>query len=243
MRCLCRLDQAVTVAPTMANVNVELGQAVARSPALERRLRKRRQEARLRMRLAADAALLAGHHASATPGTLLSELVLVPRSDLAALREDIAVLQAQVRRLQAGQVQPSLAEASSGAEPFSEPVPLAMQAEKDFLGAELEKADKGQDGEDVVGKADAFLASQPHYISAAGMEVDALQRELIDSITRTGDLQGVLEEPLDSERGRRAIEQIIAELHEKSVKLSVELSKRGISVDESSFPDLNAEDT
>ena len=45
-----------TVAPT------------ARSPAQERRLRKRRSEAWIRLRLAADRALVDSHHASAAPG-------------------------------------------------------------------------------------------------------------------------------------------------------------------------------
>ena len=40
----------------------------ARSPAQERRLRKRRSEARIRLRLAADRALVDSHHASAAPG-------------------------------------------------------------------------------------------------------------------------------------------------------------------------------
>ena len=41
--------------------------AAARSVASERRLRLRRQEARLRLRLLADAALLEAHHASQAP--------------------------------------------------------------------------------------------------------------------------------------------------------------------------------
>lgn len=42
--------------------------AAARSTAMERRLRLRRQEARLRLKLLADSALLEAHHASQAPG-------------------------------------------------------------------------------------------------------------------------------------------------------------------------------
>ena len=68
---------------------------VVRSRACERRLRKKRHEARLRLQLAADAALLAGHHASAppsVPGT-------VSPAELAALRAEVASLRAMVEAL------------------------------------------------------------------------------------------------------------------------------------------------
>ena len=41
--------------------------SAARSRALERRLRRRRREAHIRLRLIADAALLSGHHAGQAP--------------------------------------------------------------------------------------------------------------------------------------------------------------------------------
>ena len=63
-----------------------------RSPACERRLRQRRQEARLRLRLAADAALVAGHHASAVP----SSVAHVSVADFAALRLEVEALRALV---------------------------------------------------------------------------------------------------------------------------------------------------
>ena len=64
---------------------------VPRSVAKDRRLRQRRQEARLRLRLAADAVLLAGHHASSPPQQASPEL--------AALRAEVAALRALVHKL------------------------------------------------------------------------------------------------------------------------------------------------
>ena len=73
---------------------------VPRSPALERRLRRRRAEARLRLRLVADASLLAHHHTAPPlpPAAALSELselrrvVTTLQSQLARLQEDVAAL-------------------------------------------------------------------------------------------------------------------------------------------------------
>ena len=207
----------------MANVDQELGQAAARSPALERRLRKRRQEARLRMRLAADAALLAQHHASDAPSALPSGYMLVSQAELAALREDIATLRAQVCQLQADRVEPSAVEEPFCEAALSEPVLVAAQESQLPKDVGAEKAEKGEEDE-------------------KDERVEALQRKLIDSVTRTADLQGVLEEPFESERGRNAIEKIIGELQASCVMLMVELSKYGVSVDESSFPTLGAEE-
>ena len=84
----------------MVNVSSERGEPPGRSPALERRLRKRRQEARLRMRLAADAALLAEHHASAPPGPGAPGLQAKVESlvvEVAALRQLVVSLQLLVR--------------------------------------------------------------------------------------------------------------------------------------------------
>ena len=57
----------------------------ARSRALKRRLRRRNQEARIRLRLLADASLLSGHHASQVP------LVAAPASTGSAWRSPAAV--------------------------------------------------------------------------------------------------------------------------------------------------------
>ena len=62
-----------------------------RSVALERRLRRRRQEARMRLRLAADAVVLSEHHASQVPrfgglNALAAEVQLL-RRDLERLRQ------------------------------------------------------------------------------------------------------------------------------------------------------------
>ena len=86
----------------MANASMATEGVPARSAAAERRLRQRRQEARIRSRLVADAALLARHHAShpcglqpapATAG--VHEL----RAELEALRSEVAELRAVVGRL------------------------------------------------------------------------------------------------------------------------------------------------
>ena len=66
------------------------------SHALERRLRRRRQEARLRLRLVADCAVPQSHHASAAPampaqGSLRSELGLL-RTLVEELREELAAM-------------------------------------------------------------------------------------------------------------------------------------------------------
>ena len=61
---------------------------------MERRLRQRRQDARVRLRLAADAALLANHHASEVP----RELVMVSSAEVVALRREVA----ELRELVAG---------------------------------------------------------------------------------------------------------------------------------------------
>ena len=74
-------------------VNVVDGMEGPRSPALERRLRRRRAEARLRLRLVADASLLAHHHAAP----------LRPAADLtevSELRRVVTTLQSQLAQLQ-----------------------------------------------------------------------------------------------------------------------------------------------
>ena len=77
-----------------------------RSPAHDRRLRQLRQNAKLRLRLVADVALLSAHHASHPP-----VLVAAPparagpgwRHEAAALREQITDLRALVVALMAAQ--------------------------------------------------------------------------------------------------------------------------------------------
>ena len=66
---------------------------VVRSAALERRLRQRRQEARIRARLACDGAILQCHHASQRPSA--------PAPPPSSLRLALVVLQRQVEDLQA----------------------------------------------------------------------------------------------------------------------------------------------
>ena len=77
---------------------VNVGSAVepaCRSPALERRLRRRRQEARIRARLAADAGLLSAHHASAPPGASAPDL----QAQVHSLVSEVATLRLLVRTL------------------------------------------------------------------------------------------------------------------------------------------------
>lgn len=71
------------------------GSGTVRSSACERRLRKRRQEARTRVQLAADAALLAGHHASALPGCMRPQHLAV-QTEVEALRAEVNALRALV---------------------------------------------------------------------------------------------------------------------------------------------------
>ena len=76
-----------------------------RSPAAERRLRQRRSEARIRSRLAADAALLAGHHASAPCGQTPASAALHAdslRGQLVALRAEVLELRELVLALRKG---------------------------------------------------------------------------------------------------------------------------------------------
>ena len=72
---------------------------------MERRLRKRRQEARLRLRLLEDATLLAGHHASALPSSLGAS----PDAEIRALRSELAALRALVDKLLQATGQPDVA--------------------------------------------------------------------------------------------------------------------------------------
>ena len=81
------------------------GSHVARSPAMERRLRRRRQEARLRLRLLEDATLLASHHASALPSALGAS----PDAEIRALRSELAALRALVDKLLQATGQPDVA--------------------------------------------------------------------------------------------------------------------------------------
>ena len=81
--------------------------AAARSVASERRLRLRRQEARLRLRLLADAALLGAHHASQAPrlpqptrggGDSDAEARSL-RNELVAMRSLLSALEAKIEGL------------------------------------------------------------------------------------------------------------------------------------------------
>ena len=67
-----------------------------RSPALERRLRQRRADARVRLRLLSDCGLLAGHHASQPPRAVSSA---TPEGEVAALRVLIGALALQLVEL------------------------------------------------------------------------------------------------------------------------------------------------
>ena len=69
------------------------GRVELRSPAMERRLRRRRAEARLRLRLVADASLLSQHHTAPLPPA-------AAHSELSELRRVVATLQSQFAKLQ-----------------------------------------------------------------------------------------------------------------------------------------------
>ena len=79
--------------------------APLRGPAMERRLRRRRQEARLRLRLLADSVILAGHHASQPPALVAADAStpwLGWKREASELRALVDALRAQVDSLVAG---------------------------------------------------------------------------------------------------------------------------------------------
>ena len=78
-----------------------------RSAALERRLRRRRQEARMRLRLAADAVVLCKHHASQVPRFVLSS------DESNALAAEVKLLRRDLEQLRAQMARPSAAAAAS----------------------------------------------------------------------------------------------------------------------------------
>ena len=180
---------------------------VVRSRACERRLRKRRQEARLRLQLAADAALLAGHHASAPP----SVLGVSSKAELEALRAEVAALRALVDKLVATASrslnEPELKEelAQTLVEPSVEPSENVI--------IELPMGEEGS--EDVNVDEDA-----------------SLRRELHDAVTRSADLTVMLEEPCHSEGDRKILGQFLVESKEVSASLVVEMTRRGMALAE-----------
>ena len=68
---------------------------IARSAAMERRLRQRRADARIRVKILSDCQLLAVHHASGLPGVAVSD----PLSEMASLRRLLASLSQQLVEL------------------------------------------------------------------------------------------------------------------------------------------------
>ena len=94
------------------------GRVEPRSPAMERRLRRRRAEARLRLRLVADASLLSQHHTAPLPPA-------AAHSELSELRRVVATLQSQFAKLQndvAAMAQPATVASEATA---AAPVPAA----------------------------------------------------------------------------------------------------------------------
>ena len=189
----------------------------------------------MRLRLVADALLLDAHHASAAP-SVLAPLVapdwkaVVDRlqAEITALRTQVLALQELVDGKDASSLTGVGADEKRGDEKDGVDECMIDQPVK-HTGATSHVADQFSTA-DVEGNVDDKA------------EVEELQRKLVESITRAGDLQGVLDEPFQSERGRRTIEQIIEELQANCVELMVSLSKLGVSVGESSFPTLGAEE-
>ena len=68
---------------------------------MERRLRRQRQEARLRLRLLSDAALLDAHHASQAPRMPAYARGGVSEAEVRSLREELAAVRVQLRDLEA----------------------------------------------------------------------------------------------------------------------------------------------
>ena len=132
---------------------------VVRSRACERRLRKKRHEARLRLQLAADAALLAGHHASAppsVPGT-------VSPAELAALRAEVASLRALVEALRAPAApSPPGCGSAAGGDPSGDP-PVVVAAPASLAAAASGTAAGG----DPSGDPPPAVAAAPAARAAA----------------------------------------------------------------------------
>ena len=96
---------------------------------------------------------------------------------------------------------------------------------------------RSQSSEDVVvelsegegGKELPTDETNAELLLEKSQKVEALQLKLFASTARSADLQGLLEEPFESERARKVIvqiiEQIIAEERENSVQLAVELAR------------------
>ena len=197
-------------------VNAEMAQEghAGRSPAQERRLRKRRQEARVRFRLAADAALLSCHHASTPPcGLAAQPATHVSLAVVVALREEIAELRALVLELQS----------SVG---------------KDRGESKAQDRDEGKLQEVVAGPtpldADKALQSPEGGIlpTLQDQDIEKLRQQLFVSTSRVAVLQGVLEESVLSDPSQLVIQQIIEEEHDKSVRLFVELDRLGVPQDQ-----------
>ena len=90
-----------------------------RSPALERRLRQRRADARVRLRLLSDCGLLAGHHASQPPRAASSA---TPVGEVAALRVLLGALALQLVEVRSEVA--ALRAASAPAEAATAPAPV-----------------------------------------------------------------------------------------------------------------------
>ena len=97
-----------------------------RSPALERRLRQRRAEARVRFRILADSSLLSGHHASQLPRVAAAA---AHTTELAGVLADIANLRAELEGVRT-QLTTALAEvAKLRGDVVLQPEPLLRLAE------------------------------------------------------------------------------------------------------------------
>ena len=130
-----------------------------RSPALERRLRQRRAEARIRLRILADSSLLSGHHASQVPRVAAAA---ARTTELAGVLADIANMRAELLSVRT-QLTTALAEIDNLREGVDALVEVTLdpaKLEKNVARGEMDVEAPEASGGDLVPPA-AFVAPLP----------------------------------------------------------------------------------
>ena len=141
---------------------------IARSAAMERRLRQRRADARIRVKILSDCQLLAVHHASGLPGVAVSD----PLSEMASLRRLLASLSQQlvelreeVKALRAGPTATAPTAASATA---TGPTATAPSASAAATGPTAAPSEFGFDAAEAIGWNDDLAGLfLPEYLIGA----------------------------------------------------------------------------
>ena len=150
-----------------------------RSPAHDRRLRQLRQNARLRLRLVADVALLSAHHASHPPVLVAAPLARAGpgwRHEAAALREQITDLRALVVALMAAHPLVAVEELLP-ATPSAAPAATSMDVE-------VEGGAPGQASVETaeVEEAHQVLSGDERKASAVAALLSAIESRQVESL-------------------------------------------------------------